>query len=735
VSQGKQAGKSTTLPSSSVVAALATSPALLAVLLQRAGEAQGFSAASDSTQQALGDSITQALKRGKELALIKKEAQRKAAEAAEAEEKETAASSDGIGALGLESSNATQGKAASGDKQYWTAGTGYSYDGQKGLRNFDSAALETKREQRQGITASVLALLGAVIKYDSDDSACGGPASLALLACVQNSPIIAVLASFLRSTEIDISKQAMLHNSVYFVCRAICQHKVLHTLVMPAPGSSTGLAQLLEDSRGIADDMIAPGADSDGAGAAAEAVKALDPTVKAAMLALQAAATAASEAVAVIRAELATAAPAAASAASAAAADEDAAPGIQHGLQALKDMYVGAMKKLTFGKEDMTKTGAFTSFKYRTSVESESKPPAARVTATKQQLRSLKGNMPLDYDATVFLRHDKRRPYVMEFMIAAPPDTPYDSGLFLFHLYCDPQFPKESPKVNLQTTGGGSVRFNPNLYASGKVCLSLLGTWHGGNSREAWTPDSTLLQVLVSIMALIFVQYPYYNEPGVEKEQGTDRGLRNQRVAENGGYERLRVGTVQWAMLDMLKNPPKGFEAVVQEHFRLKRPHIVETCQQWLKEASDDGTVGQHAKLKRQVDALEVELKALGESPAEVMLKPVPTAAEAEAAAAAAEAAAQAQAADAAQEAAAAATASAANAAVAASKSEAAQSTGAAAALSPEAESLRVICPQFPGGMYTYALEQNKHDMEAAAMWLVEKGEAHFTTNAAKYLI
>ena len=30
-------------------------------------------------------------------------------------------------------------------------------------------------------------------------------------------------------------------------------------------------------------------------------------------------------------------------------------------------------------------------------------------------------------------------------------------------------------QVNFQTTGGGSVRFNPNLYNCGKVCLSLLG--------------------------------------------------------------------------------------------------------------------------------------------------------------------------------------------------------------------------------------------------------------------
>ena len=46
------------------------------------------------------------------------------------------------------------------------------------------------------------------------------------------------------------------------------------------------------------------------------------------------------------------------------------------------------------------------------------------------------------------------------------------------------------------------MRFNPNLYNCGKVCLSLLGTWSG----PGWDPKaSTLLQVLVSIQSLIMV--------------------------------------------------------------------------------------------------------------------------------------------------------------------------------------------------------------------------------------
>lgn len=46
-------------------------------------------------------------------------------------------------------------------------------------------------------------------------------------------------------------------------------------------------------------------------------------------------------------------------------------------------------------------------------------------------------------------------------------------------------------QVQFLTTGNGSVRFNPNLYNCGKVCLSLLGTWSG----PSWDPaTSTILQ-------------------------------------------------------------------------------------------------------------------------------------------------------------------------------------------------------------------------------------------------
>lgn len=64
-------------------------------------------------------------------------------------------------------------------------------------------------------------------------------------------------------------------------------------------------------------------------------------------------------------------------------------------------------------------------------------------------------------------------------MIAGPDGTPYAGGLFEFDCLIPLEYPHKPPLMHLRTTGGGTVRFNPNLYNCGKVCLSLLGTWPG----------------------------------------------------------------------------------------------------------------------------------------------------------------------------------------------------------------------------------------------------------------
>eukprot|EP00955_Chlamydomonas_euryale_P040078 351585-Chlamydomonas_euryale.AAC.15 len=83
---------------------------------------------------------------------------------------------------------------------------------------------------------------------------------------------------------------------------------------------------------------------------------------------------------------------------------------------------------------------------------------------------------------------------VLRALILPAPDTPYAFGAFVFDILLPPDYPNHPPQVHFLTTGEGRVRFNPNLYNCGKVCLSLLGTWSG----PSWQPGtSTLLQVRI----------------------------------------------------------------------------------------------------------------------------------------------------------------------------------------------------------------------------------------------
>ena len=54
-------------------------------------------------------------------------------------------------------------------------------------------------------------------------------------------------------------------------------------------------------------------------------------------------------------------------------------------------------------------------------------------------------------------------------LITGPIGTPYSLGCFAFDIYYPSNYPNVPPLVKLITTGNGTVRFNPNLYADGKA--------------------------------------------------------------------------------------------------------------------------------------------------------------------------------------------------------------------------------------------------------------------------
>jgi len=96
-------------------------------------------------------------------------------------------------------------------------------------------------------------------------------------------------------------------------------------------------------------------------------------------------------------------------------------------------------------------------------------------------------------------------------LIIGPSDTPYFGGNYFFELNYPADYPHSPPKVKYWTNAN-NIRFNPNLYVCGKVCVSLLNTWRG----DQWTSCQTISTVLLTLCTLLCSD-PLLNEPGVEK--------------------------------------------------------------------------------------------------------------------------------------------------------------------------------------------------------------------------
>lgn len=183
-----------------------------------------------------------------------------------------------------------------------------------------------------------------------------------------------------------------------------------------------------------------------------------------------------------------------------------------------------------------------------------------------QEIQGLSKSLPINKESSIFVKYDEERLGLFRFLITGPKDTPYQDGCFLFEMVLNDDYPNSHPNVRILTTGNGSVRFNPNLYSNGKVCLSLLGTWPG-NEGEQWNPKtSTLLQILVSIQSLIFTNNPYFNEPGREIHINTEIGKK-----ESEEYNKeIESYTKTWAIKNMIQNPPEDFKEIIEKHFKLK---------------------------------------------------------------------------------------------------------------------------------------------------------------------
>ncbi|KAK4164274.1 putative baculoviral IAP repeat-containing protein [Cladorrhinum sp. PSN259] len=194
----------------------------------------------------------------------------------------------------------------------------------------------------------------------------------------------------------------------------------------------------------------------------------------------------------------------------------------------------------------------------------------------------------------IYVRYGEDRPDILKALIIGPPNTPYENGIFEFDILCRAEFPQKAPVVTFRTTGGGKVRFNPNLYQNGTVCLSLLGTWNG----NPWDPAvSTISQILISIQSMIFVEFPYYNEPGYEHRPSTEQAEKYNRDIEPFV---IRHGMLDWLAPNAV-NPL--WSDIVRKHFEVNGDKILDKVRVWASFNDTKITFDLDEKLEKALKA------------------------------------------------------------------------------------------------------------------------------------
>lgn len=149
-------------------------------------------------------------------------------------------------------------------------------------------------------------------------------------------------------------------------------------------------------------------------------------------------------------------------------------------------------------------------------------------------------------------------------LVVGPPGTPYAHCFFQFRIRVTDQYPNECPLVEFLTTDSCKTRLNPNLYANGKVCLSILGTWPG-ESSDTWRSTYSILYVLRCLQAMVLTGEPFCNEPGFDEHSNRYDKHLSAQYTQKIEHESIRIGILQ--VLESLL----GLENVAVGHMPLPR--------------------------------------------------------------------------------------------------------------------------------------------------------------------
>lgn len=191
-----------------------------------------------------------------------------------------------------------------------------------------------------------------------------------------------------------------------------------------------------------------------------------------------------------------------------------------------------------------------------------------------KDIKNIKKN-PL-HENGIFYEHDDSNILKGYALIIGPKNTPYNFGYYLFSIDFPSDYPYKPPIFNYHTNDG-YTRFHPNLYISGKVCVSILNTWKG----EQWTSSLTLSSILLTICSLLD-ELPLINEPGI-----TYKHKDNKNYNEIITYKNFEVALMNILTKKLNYEWFDKFEKIIIDNFKKNYYSILEIIESKEKECKN----------------------------------------------------------------------------------------------------------------------------------------------------
>ena len=176
----------------------------------------------------------------------------------------------------------------------------------------------------------------------------------------------------------------------------------------------------------------------------------------------------------------------------------------------------------------------------------------------------------------IFIHYDENDITTIYALIIGLKNTPYEDGFYYFSLKFPTDYPSSPPVCKFNTINN-KIRFNPNLYENGKICLSILGTWSG----PSWKPVMGLKSILLDFQSLLH-ENPIINEPMYNKLNVNDiKSINYNKILQYQNYN--------FSVLEMYKRKDyyPFFRVYVDKYFKENYLNIIEKLTELSKINND----------------------------------------------------------------------------------------------------------------------------------------------------